>query len=97
LRWAWAGLLFRTVHLFFIKNVTEGLAWATKILTDPFHDFMLYWRAPLYAAARRAARPDAPRARPALRLRPACAEARRRHVGNSRASRPRRRCPENTP
>ena len=42
-----AGLLFRTVHLFFIKDVTEGLAWATKILTDPFHDFMTYRKAPL--------------------------------------------------
>ena len=43
-----AGLVFRTVHLFFLKGVMEGLAWATKILTDPFHDVMLYWRAPLY-------------------------------------------------
>ena len=42
------GLLFRTVHLFFLKGVVEGLAWAIKILTDPFHDVMLYWRAPLY-------------------------------------------------
>ena len=42
-----AGVLLRTVQLFFIKNVTEGLAWATKILTDPFHDFMLYRKAPL--------------------------------------------------
>jgi hypothetical protein len=42
------GVLLRTVHLFFIKSVTEGLAWATKILTDPFHDVMLYWKAPLY-------------------------------------------------
>jgi hypothetical protein len=42
------GLLFRTVHLFFLKGVMEGMAWATKILTDPFHDVMLYWRAPLY-------------------------------------------------
>jgi hypothetical protein len=42
------GLLFRTVHLFFLKGVMEGLAWATKILTDPFHDVMLYWRAPLF-------------------------------------------------
>ena len=42
-----AGLLFRTVQLFFIKDVTEGLAWATKILTDPFHDLMLYRHAPL--------------------------------------------------
>ncbi len=41
------GLLFRTVHLFFLKNVQTGLVWLTKILTDPFHDLMLYWRAPL--------------------------------------------------
>lgn len=41
------GLLFRTIHLFFIKDVVSGLAWMTKILTDPFHDFMLYKAAPL--------------------------------------------------
>src|SRR5262249_4152986 len=28
------GLLFRTVHLFFIKGVQSGLVWMTKILTD---------------------------------------------------------------
>jgi hypothetical protein len=27
--------------------VQTGLVWATKILTDPFHDAWLYWRAPL--------------------------------------------------
>jgi hypothetical protein len=43
-----AGLLFRTVHLFFIRSVQTGLVWATKILTDPFHDVGLYHRAPLY-------------------------------------------------
>jgi hypothetical protein len=42
------GLLFRTVHLFFLQGVQTGLVWATKILTDPFHDAMLYWRAPLH-------------------------------------------------
>jgi hypothetical protein len=41
------GLLFRTVHLFFIQSVQSGLVWMTKILTDPFHDIKLYWRAPL--------------------------------------------------
>jgi hypothetical protein len=41
------GLLFRTLHLFFIRDVQTGLVWATKIVTDPFHDAMLYWRAPL--------------------------------------------------
>jgi Protein of unknown function (DUF962) len=42
-----AGLLFRTVQLFFIKDVQSGLVWATKILTDPFHDLKLYYKAPL--------------------------------------------------
>lgn len=42
------GLLFRTVHLFFLKGVQSGLVWMTKILTDPFHDIKLYHRAPLY-------------------------------------------------
>lgn len=43
-----AGLLFRTVQLFYIKDVITGLAWLTKILTDPFHDVKLYAKAPLY-------------------------------------------------
>jgi hypothetical protein len=43
-----AGLLFRTVHLFFLKDVQTGLVWMTKILTDPFHDIILYHKAPLY-------------------------------------------------
>ncbi len=42
------GLLFRTVHLFFLKDVRTGLVWITKILTDPFHDLMLYYKAPMY-------------------------------------------------
>ena len=42
------GLLARTVQLFFIRDVQTGLVWATKILTDPFHDIKLYYRAPLY-------------------------------------------------
>nr|WP_315246632.1 hypothetical protein [uncultured Albidiferax sp.] len=41
------GLVFRTVHLFFIKDVQAGLVWMTKILTDPFHDIWLYHKAPL--------------------------------------------------
>ncbi|MBP0446995.1 hypothetical protein J8J14_19645 [Roseomonas sp. SSH11] len=43
-----AGLLFRTVQLFIIRDVQTGLVWATKILTDPFHDIKLYHRAPAY-------------------------------------------------
>ena len=42
------GLAFRTVHLFFLKDVQTGLVWLTKIVTDPFHDVLLYYRAPLY-------------------------------------------------
>jgi hypothetical protein len=41
-----AALLFRTVHLFFLKDVETGLVWMTKILTDPFHDIYLYHKAP---------------------------------------------------
>lgn len=41
------GLVFRTVHLFFLKDVMAGLVWMTKILTDPFHDIYLYHKAPL--------------------------------------------------
>jgi hypothetical protein len=49
--WLWlgiGGLLFRTVQLFKIRDVQTGLVWATKILTDPFHDVKLYYRAPGY-------------------------------------------------
>ncbi len=41
------GLLFRTVQLFFIRDVQTGLVWAAKILTDPFNDIKLYHNAPL--------------------------------------------------
>jgi hypothetical protein len=40
------GLLFRTLYLFKIRDVQTGLVWATKIVTDPFHDIKLYYRAP---------------------------------------------------
>jgi hypothetical protein len=42
------GVIFRTVQLFFIKDVQAGLVWVTKILTDPFHDIKLYYKAPLH-------------------------------------------------
>ena len=41
------GVLFRTLQLFVVKDVQTGLVWATKILTDPFHDIKLYRKAPL--------------------------------------------------
>ncbi|MBV9530268.1 MAG: hypothetical protein JO283_04130 [Bradyrhizobium sp.] len=42
-----AGLMVRTVQLFFIRDVETGLVWMTKIITDPFNDFKLYHKAPL--------------------------------------------------
>ncbi len=42
-----AGVLFRMVQLFFIQDVQAGIVWVTKILTDPFHDIMIYHKAPL--------------------------------------------------
>jgi len=42
------GLIFRTVHLFFIRDVRTGLVWMTKILTDPFHDIKLYYASPFH-------------------------------------------------
>lgn len=42
------GLLFRTLHLFMIAGVQTGLVWFTKILTDPFNDFRIYYKSPFY-------------------------------------------------
>lgn len=44
------AIAFRTVHLFFIADVQTGLVWATKILTDPFHDIKMYYRSPIHLA-----------------------------------------------
>lgn len=43
-----AGLVFRTVHLFFLKGVLSGLVWFTKIITDPYHDIKIYHKSPLF-------------------------------------------------
>ena len=50
--WLWlglavAGLAFRTMQLFVIRDALTGLVWATKILTDPFNDIRLYRKAPI--------------------------------------------------
>lgn len=42
-----SGLAFRTVHLFFLRGPSWGLAWAYKILTDPVHNVAAYWKSPL--------------------------------------------------
>lgn len=41
------GLIFRAVHLFFLRDIETGLVWAMKIVTDPFNDIRLYHKAPL--------------------------------------------------
>ena len=43
-----AGVIFRMLQLFFMRDLCAGFAWATKILTDPFHDIKLYHKAPLH-------------------------------------------------
>lgn len=41
------GVALRTVHLFFLRGPSWGLAWAFKILSDPFHNIDIYWHSPL--------------------------------------------------
>jgi hypothetical protein len=43
-----AGVIFRMIQLFFIKDMQAGFVWATKILTDPLHDVKLYHKAPIH-------------------------------------------------
>ena len=42
------AVAFRTIQLFFLRDVQTGLVWCTKILTDPFHDLLLYGKSPVY-------------------------------------------------
>ena len=42
------AIVFRMLHLFVLRDVRTGVVWVTKILTDPFHDVMLYWKSPYY-------------------------------------------------
>lgn len=42
------GLLFRVAQLAATQDLRTGIVWATKILTDPFHDVMLYHKAPYH-------------------------------------------------
>jgi len=43
-----SGLLARTLWLCVTRSVQTGVVWFTKIITDPFHDIILYHRAPLH-------------------------------------------------
>ena len=49
-------IVFRAVHVFFLWDVQTGLVWLLKIVTDPFHDVVLYHKAPLKLMAGRAHR-----------------------------------------
>lgn len=42
-----AGLVFRVVQLWIQQDLWTGIVWAFKIITDPFHDIILYHKAPL--------------------------------------------------
>ncbi|HVU01383.1 MAG TPA: hypothetical protein VHE30_06510 [Polyangiaceae bacterium] len=49
--WLWlafAGFLGRVLFLCATRSPLTGFAWFTKILTDPFHDIVLYHAAPLH-------------------------------------------------
>jgi hypothetical protein len=43
-----AGLLIRVAQLWVQQSLLTGLVWMGKILTDPFHDILLYHKAPLH-------------------------------------------------
>jgi hypothetical protein len=58
------GLLFRTLHLFFLRGPLWGLAWCVKILLDPFHNVAIYWRSPLALLRGERLDPLAPAAAP---------------------------------
>ncbi|PSO17004.1 hypothetical protein [Bradyrhizobium sp. MOS003] len=40
------GGLIRMIQLFVTRDVTTGLVWVFKVLTDPFHNIALYWTSP---------------------------------------------------
>ena len=43
-----AGIVFRVLQLWLLRDLQTGVTWAVKILTDPFYDIRLYWKSPLY-------------------------------------------------
>lgn len=45
-----AALVLRMSWLCITRNLQTGIVWATKILTDPFHDFRTYLKSPIYLA-----------------------------------------------
>lgn len=49
--WLWLGVgavAFRVLQLTITQSLWTGFVWASKILTDPFHDVTIYWKSPFY-------------------------------------------------
>jgi len=63
--WLWlavAALVVRVLQLAVQKDLFTSIVWVTKILTDPFHDIVLYHRAPLHLLRGELLDPGHPRA-----------------------------------
>lgn len=49
--WLWLGVaavIFRMIQLTAIQSRRVALVWCLKILTDPFHDAVIYRKSPMY-------------------------------------------------
>ena len=49
--WLWLGLaavMFRMIQLTAIQSRRVAIVWCIKILTDPFHDAVIYRKSPIY-------------------------------------------------
>ena len=49
--WLWLGVaavIFRMIQLTAIQSRRVALVWCIKILTDPFHDAVIYRKSPIY-------------------------------------------------
>jgi hypothetical protein len=49
--WLWLGLaavVFRMIQLTAIQSRRVAIVWCIKILTDPFHDAVIYRKSPVY-------------------------------------------------
>jgi hypothetical protein len=49
--WLWlgvAGVVFRMIQLIIKDSVRTAVTWCIKIITDPFHDVIIYRKSPIY-------------------------------------------------
>jgi hypothetical protein len=49
--WLWlgvAGVVFRMIQLTAIESRRTAITWCIKIITDPFHDVIIYRKSPIY-------------------------------------------------